>query len=389
MPVRILQIMGGMHRGGVETCLMHFLRKIDRKRFQIQILVHEPQKCEYDDEIYSLGIPIIPCPSYKNPFLYARNFISILVKYGPYDIIHSHVHFYSGFIFLLARMAGVKNLIVHSHNDTRILDFQAKGLRKLYLKSSRKLLEKFATVGLACSKPAAKALYGEDWEKDPRWRLLYCTIDLNPFEKFVKNPSRRTLLNIPSDAFVVGHVGRFTKLKNHRFMLQIFAEIVKKQPSAVLLLVGGGSLMSETRQRVKEMRLQEKVIFAGSRNDVPDILLNCIDVFLFPSLNYEGLPLALLEVQAAGLPCVISDGITEELDIVKPLIQRLPLEASVSTWAEAVLKNYKEPRSITQEEALALIKNSYFNIDNNILNLESLYEELLKNGPDYCLSSKK
>jgi glycosyltransferase involved in cell wall biosynthesis len=381
-PLRILHIIGGMDRGGVETCLMHFLRKIDAKRFQIDILVHEPQKFEYDDELCSLGIPVIRCIDYKNPLLYARKFLSILNEFGPYDIIHSHVHFFSGFIFVLARLAGIRILIVHSHNDTRILDIQGKGLRQLYLKSSRKLLKIFASMGLACSIPAAKALYGEDWERDPRWRILYCTIDLDPFEKFVKNSSWRNLLDIPLNTMVIGHVGRFTELKNHKFLLRIFAEILKRHPSAMLLLVGGGPIMLEIRERVDEMELQEKVIFAGSRSDVPEILLNCIDIFLFPSLNYEGLPLALLEAQAAGLPCVISDGITEELDIVKPLIQRLPLEAPVATWAEAVLNNYKGLHRITQPEALELVKSSYFNIENNILNLERIYEEL-SNGTDY------
>jgi len=200
MAMRILHIMGGMHRGGVEACLMQFLRKIDPQRFQIDIQVHTPIKCDYDEEIQQMGIPIIHCPNYHNPIRYAWNFLRILRKYGPYDIIHSQVHHYSGFIFRLARLAGIRRLVVHSHNDTRIFDCQAKGFRKFYLNLMTAWIQKYASVGLACSREAAYALYGRFWENDPRWQILYCGIELEPFKTCPVDNSIRQKLQIPADA---------------------------------------------------------------------------------------------------------------------------------------------------------------------------------------------
>lgn len=376
MPIRILHIMGGMHRGGVETCLMQFLRKIDRQRFQIDILVHTPQKCAYDHEIAGMGIPIIPCPYYQNPLRYALNFFQILKEFGPYDIIHSHVHHYSGFTLRLARLAGIRRLIVHSHSDTLGLDRRAGGWRKFYLEWMKSWINRFASAGLACSREAAKALYGGNWEKDPRWQVLYCAIDLEPFKISAGGSSVRERLQIPPDAFVIGHVGRFTEAKNHGFLLRIFAEILAQNPLGYLLLVGDGGLMEAIKAEAESLGILDKVIFTGAVSNVPVLLRDAMDLFVFPSL-YEGLPLALLEAQAAGLPCIISSNVSEEGIVVKPLVQRLPLSAPVSVWAETAGRIRKNPnQNISRSEALSLMKNSPFNINVSVKSLEKLYKTI-------------
>jgi glycosyltransferase involved in cell wall biosynthesis len=376
MAIRILHIMGGMHRGGVETCLMHFLRKIDRQRFQIDILVHTTEKCEYDQEIQGIGIPIIPCPYHRNPLRYAWHFSRILKEFGPYDIIHSHVHQYSGFILRLARLAGIRRLIVHSHSNTLALDRQAQGWRKYYLAWMDNWIRRYASAGLACSREAAQALYGSHWEQDPRWRILYCAIDLEPFKTIPVDRSIREKLQIPPEAMVIGHVGRFTEAKNHEFLLRIFVEVLGQYPETYLLLIGDGILMENIQAEARHLGIADKIVFVGSVSNVPYLLRNAMDVFVFPSL-YEGLPLALLEAQAAGLPCIASEAITEEGIIVEPLVQRLPLSAPVAVWAKAAMKYRGNPgQAISPSQALSLMESSPFNINVSVKSLKNLYENV-------------
>jgi glycosyltransferase involved in cell wall biosynthesis len=172
---------------------------------------------------------------------------------------------------------------------------------------------------------------------------------------------------------VIGHVGRFAEQKNHVFLLEIAAEVAKREPKMRLLLLGEGSLRSDIEQKVLEMGLSDRVIFAGTRPDVPEIMGSIIDVFLFPSL-YEGLPLVLLEAQAAGLPCIFSDAIAEETDTVKPLLQRLSLSQPPLDWAHAVLAQQNLPSAITQFDALSLVETSPFNIETSVKKLESIYQ---------------
>jgi glycosyltransferase involved in cell wall biosynthesis len=179
-------------------------------------------------------------------------------------------------------------------------------------------------------------------------------------------------LCIPTNSFVVGHVGRIEEPKNHLFLVEIAAEIAKREPAMRLLLVGDGSLRLNVQRKAAQLGLTDRVIFAGSRSDVPRLILGAMDVFVFPSL-YEGLPLALLEAQAVNLPCIFSDFITNEVEVVKPLIQRMSLSQSASVWAEAVLTARDTMNAIAHSDALALVANSPFNIKNSVKALEDIY----------------
>ena len=238
---------------------------------------------------------------------------------------------------------------------------------------TKRWIAHYASLGLGCSHKAVANLFGLDWHSDPRWRVIYYGINLTPFQKQVDSGFLRAELGIPKDAFVIGHVGRFAEQKNHVFLLEIAAEVAKQEPKMRLLLLGEGSLGSDIKQKVWEMGLNDRVIFAGARPDVPEIMGSIIDVFLFPSL-YEGLPLVLLEAQAAGLPCIFSDVITDETDTVKPLLQRLSLSQPPSDWANAVLAQRNLPPAITPSDALALVETSPFNIETSVKQLESIYQ---------------
>jgi glycosyltransferase involved in cell wall biosynthesis len=361
-----------MHRGGSETWLMHILRHIDRDRFQMDFLVHTTQPRAYNEEIHLLGCKIIPCLYPSKPLLYARNFKRILREYGPYDIVHSHVHYFSGYVLHLAKQAGVPIRIAHSHLDTSLIEAGGGLYKRLYCSLTKWWINRYATLGFGCSRKAATALFGSGWETDPRWQLLYCGIDLTQFQNLVDSVCVRAEFGIPADAFVIGQVGRFFEQKNHTFLVEIAAEVAKREPRMRLLLVGDGPLRPEIEHKIAQLNLTDRVIFAGVRCDVPKLMLGAMDVFLFPSLC-EGLPLVLLEAQAAMLPCIFSDVITEEVEVIKPLMQRLSLSQPASAWAKAVLAARGTAKVITHKDTLAIVENSQFNIKHSVKALEEIY----------------
>ncbi len=369
---RVLHIVGGMNRGGVETWLMHVLRNIDRDQLQMDFLVHTIQPCAYDDELRSLDSKIIPCLYPSHPLRYAYNFRRILKEYGPYDIVHSHVHHFSGYVLYLAKQAGVPIRIVHSHSDTSMVQARARWLRRGYLKLMRQLLDRYATHGLAASRKAAAALFGSNWQSDPRWQLLYYGISLLPFHTVPDPITVRTELNIPTDALVLGHVGRFVEPKNHTLLVDIMAAVVRHKPDTHLLLVGDGPLRPAIEAKVAQSGLSRHVTFAGSRGDVPRLMMGAMDVFVLPSL-YEGLGLVLIEAQAAGLPCVFSDVVPEEVDVVQSLVRRLSLLQPPAEWSTAILALQKNSSFISQLTALQQIEQSRFNIWTSVHHLESIY----------------
>lgn len=370
--IRILHVVGGMNRGGIETWLMHVLRHIDRDRFQMDFLVHTEQPCSYDDEIRAFGSKIISCPRVSQPFLYGSDFKRIIKENGSYDIVHSHVQHFNGYVLGLAKQAGVPIRIAHSHNDTSILETKANRSRKLYFNLTKWLISRYATIGLAVSRPSAQSLFGFHWDEDPRWRVLYCSVDLTPFRQSVDREAVRTQLGISASAFVIGHVGRFQEQKNHEFILHIAGLLAKKDADIRLLFVGDGLLRTEIKEKVDRMNLGDRIILAGVRSDVPQLMVAAMDMFLLPSLH-EGLPLVLLEAQAAGLPCIFSDVITQEVEVVRPLMQRLSLAKTASEWSEEILTTKKNKPKITQTEAYQLVEQSSFNIHNSIKQLEALY----------------
>jgi glycosyltransferase involved in cell wall biosynthesis len=333
--MRILHVLGGLDRGGVETWLVQVLRNIDRSRFQFDFLVHTKKHCAYDDEVRELGSRIIPCPSHSEPLKYAHNFFRILRDDGPFDCVHSHVHHFSGYVMLLARLAGVPMRIAHSHNDTRRAESRSGLLRRAYLASMSLLLQHFATAGLSVGHEAHLALFGHPG--DARWEMQFLGIDLKPYEASVDSAGVRAKLGIPCHHFVVGHIGRFSEQKNHAFVIEIAKAMAARRPDVTFLLVGDGSLRSDIERRIAEYGLKESVKLTGVISNVPEVLKGAIDVFVFPSLH-EGLPLTLLEVQAASVPAVISSDTTTDSIVVPSLITRVDLAATPDAWASALLR---------------------------------------------------
>jgi len=370
-PIRILHVLYKMDRGGAETWLMHILRHMDRQRFQQDLLVHDPSPGAYDAEAQSLGARIIHCPYPTSPWGYARQFRKILTEYGPYDIIHSHLHS-GGFHLFLAAQAGVPVRISHNHSAVFPLWSRLSFSRKSLIKLSYKLIFRYATAGLAASRSSAAGRFGPDWQADPRWQVLYCGIDLNPFVNHFDPSTVRQELGIPAEVLVIGHVGRFDEEKNHPFILEIAGELARTGPDFRLLLVGQGPMRPEIERLADRDGLRDKVIFAGLRTDVPRLLLGAMDVFLFPSL-FESMGLVVLEAQAAGLPCLVSDTVPAEAEVVSPLVRWLSLAEPAARWAEEILaaREVVMPRS----EALKIMAQSPFNIEYSCRELADVYQD--------------
>lgn len=369
---RILQGVGVMDGGGVETWLMHLLRNIDRTRFQIDFLTHTDRPGFYDEEIRSLGGRIFYAGDTSRPWRYVPRLRSLLNEKGPYDAVHSHIHHFNGVVLRAAAQAGVPMRISHSHTDTAGVDAKAGLLRRTYLRLTEHWVSHYATLGLAASHDAAAALYGKDWARDPRWRVFHCAIDLAAFDAPVDRLQVRRELGIPESAFVVGHVGRLTEVKNHAFLLEVMAYMVKDVPGAMALLIGEGPLRSALEEKTRRLGLERNILFAGFQADIPRLMMGAMDLFLFPSL-YEGLPLVLIEAQAAGLPCLISAAVSAEADVFKSLIRRLGLQDGARRWAQEVLRIRQELPTAGKGEALKQMKSSSFDIRSSIRALEEIY----------------
>lgn len=346
--IRILHILPGLQCGGTETWLLHLMETIDRSRYQLDFLIRAPEHCFYEDRFRQLGANIYRVPGKVNgrrrPLRYLYGIRRTLIKTGPYDVIHCHDDFNSGLYVWIAKNVGIPVRIVHSHGDYARSSHREHmvnaGMR--YIKKG--MIKCYATHGLACSAIGASALFGKQWEAELRWQTFFCGLNLKPFKKQVDGAAIRQALGIPAGTFVVGHVGRFTEQKNHKKIISIFGEVIKKYPDAYLLLVGDGSLRPVVEEQAKQLGLLKRVVFAGVRSDVPELMLGAMDVFLFPSLS-EGLGLVLVEAQAAGLPCVISDVIPEEADVVSTLVTRISIACSDEEWAEKILKNVDMARN--------------------------------------------
>jgi glycosyltransferase involved in cell wall biosynthesis len=321
-----------MDRGGIETWLMHLLRRINCSALTFDFLVETARPGMYDGEIRQFGARIIHCERTRHLWSYGRRLARTLKRAGPFDVVHCHSHYFSGLVLAVSAMSGVPLRIAHSHTDMRSRSPDLA--RRLYYSALRASLRRHMTHGIAVSDGSARELFGANYEADTRVQVLPCGIDYSPFLAEACRSDARRELGIPEDAAVIGHVGRFDPEKNHQLLIDAFAMAAQQHARLHLLLVGGGVLKPTLERHILQLGLQTRVTFAGITSDVPSSL-RAMDAFAFPS-KYEGLPLALIEAQAAGLPIVISNTIPGDALIQGHWIRRLPL-GDRNAWATAVL----------------------------------------------------
>ena len=373
-PIHILHVVGKMDRGGVETWLMHLLKRMDRSRYQMDFLTLYSGSGAYDAEIQKLGSRVLPCPVHIPSWKVAREFQHLVSATGPYDIIHCHVGTWSGLVLRLAARAGISVRIVHSHNDTRHRDPNERWWHHVYNTLAGPLIDRYATHGFAVSEQAALAMFGYQWTTDPRWSIIYSAIDLGPFYGAVDRTAMRDLWHLPADAIVIGHVGRFDPQKNHRFLLEIAQRVLQREPRAYFVLVGDGRLRPAMERNAYTLGLRERVRFLGVQTGVAQLMRGLMDVFLLPSL-FEGLGLVALEAQAAGLPLVLADTIPAEVECIHELVNRLSLSQSVDEWASACLRAVRPYSSVHADRCVAQMETTPFSISINMRALMEAYEK--------------
>lgn len=359
--LHVLQVVTKMDRGGLETFVMNMYRNVDRSRVQFDFLCHRDGSFAYDDEIKALGGRIFRVPR-CNPLdpRYLKAIDSFFEGHH-YRVVHSHIDCMSALPLAVAKRHGAIVRIAHSHNSRQ--DRDLKYPLKLVCK---RFITREATDLFACGVDAGRWMFGTD-----DFTVVRNAIDVDAYAFDTARSTRvRRELGIHESTLVVGHVGRFAPAKNHSFILSVFSEVLKLRSDAVLVLVGDGELRSETELRARELGIADSVRFLGVRSDVPD-LMQAMDVFLMPS-HYEGLPLVLVEAQASGLPCVISESIPVDCDLRGSSITRLSLGASFAEWAAMVDRASGETMRIN---GVDIVKRSGFDAQEMAGWLESFYLE--------------
>lgn len=342
---RLLCIVSIMDAGGAETFLMKLYRNIDREKYQMDFAVSSNQEGIYNKEIESLGGRVFFIGTkLDGAFKNAINLYK-LIKREKYDYVLKTSHLSVAAIDLLvAKLAGVKVRVYRSSNSNAT---SSTTIEKISQKVFSFLPRVFANVKIAPSTEAAEYVFGKGCVRKGKAEILKNGLDLNTYcFNEIGREKIREEFSI-SDKFVVGHIGRFNKQKNHIFLIKIFKEIKKINTNAVLLLVGEGELKEEIKEQVKKEGIKNSVIFAGKRKDIPQ-LLSAMDVFVFPSF-FEGMPNTVIEAQSTGLSCLISDSVTKEAKICKN-VEYISLEQSPQEWAEKALSTNNNDREKGKEK---------------------------------------
>lgn len=342
-PIRVLNVVTKMDfLGGLENRLYQNYMAMDRDRVQFDFYTLSKCAGTFDEEMISMGSRIYynEPVSVFNICTTTNNFKSFL-KDHKYNIVHCHMNQWCGFLLKGAMEAGVPVRIAHSRNAFKAISLEniMKGILKLNV-------NRYATHRFAVSREAGVWLFGQ---KAARHGAFYVWPNAIDIDKYRYNPYVRTEMRNElkiENNYTIMHVGTCKRQKNHKFLLTVFAELKKCDPTAKLFLVGGGK-WDKIVSQIKQLDMEQSVTVTGPRQDVHR-LLQAADVFVFPSF-YEGLPGAVLEAQAAGLPCIVSDTITDEVCIT-PLVKQLPLTLGAYKWAQQVLASKRYPREDCEED---------------------------------------
>lgn len=323
-PVRVLHVLTGLSTGGAESFIMNMYRNMDREKVQFDFLLRSDENV-YRDELEQMGSRVYTTASFPRNFIKNAFQTERFFREHRYDIIHVHANalLYT-FALSSAKRNGVSCRIIHSHNAA-MAHMELLPIHTF----NKKRIGKLATDFFACSEDAGKWMFPGDFS------VIHNAIDLNTYAYSPEKRTQvRTQLGIPKDAFVIGHIGRFVKQKNHAFLIETFHEVLQSKPEARLLLVGDGELRPEMEEKVEKLRIADRVIFLGTRKDAADII-NAFDLFVFPSL-YEGLSIAALEAQANGLTIICSGAIPNQI-LFGNNAKKILLSEGPGTWAKHIL----------------------------------------------------
>lgn len=373
---KIVQVFGSLDAGGAESRLMDVFRAIDRNKYEfIFISLDKKANQFYEKEIRDLGGYVIKIASPREACLrqHIRELYSVLfqLKKDGATVVHSHTSYHSGIVLAVAAKAGFKIRIAHarttsSQNNKSIV-------QKMMIRFGKSLIKRFSTYKLALNDETAEALYGR--KVDGRSVIqINNAIDLDRYRE-VK--IAEDLANIPKETIVIGHIGRFQPVKNHRFIIDFFSEFKKSHENSQLLLVGDGPLRSEIEEYVNKHGLKTCVRFLGIRGDIPSILAR-INLFIFPSI-YEGLAGTVLEAQASGVPCLVSDSVSTTVDMGVGLVKFISLNTDKNDWI-LIADDLIQLRKKSFDHIYCGFSEKGFTLENEISDLTEIYENTYYNN---------
>ena len=365
--IRVLQVFHGMDCGGAENMIMNLYRNIDREKVQFDFLVHTKKKCFFDDEIKSLGGRIYHVPYYnvKNHFTYRRILEIFFKKHPEINIVHGHLGSCAHVYLRVAKSFGCFT-IAHSHSvgnrDLTIKSF----LYRLFTLKVRKTADYF----FSCGNDAGLSRFGSNITKSSNYDIIKNAIDINrfSFNEIIRNTIRNEYQL--ENSFVIGHVGRFDEYKNQMFLVDLFINKFLPFHNIKLLLVGDGICCDRINQKIQEYNIEDRVVLTGTKSNVQDYLF-AMDCFAFPS-KFEGLPLTVVEAQTAGLPCILSDNVTSEVDVSKSVtyLPITPESDCYDKWFSEIMKIRNNPYRIN---CLNDVVESGYEIEKSTKYLEDFY----------------
>ena len=326
--IRVLQIIGSLERGGAETFLVNLYRNIDRTKIQFDFAIYEePSENSYYKEVVKLGGRVFFLPPKSKGILNNFRAIQKIVRENNYKTVWKHTEScFRAIDLLAARSAEATQAILHSHNSN------TERIERSIHYILRPFVNLFVTRRFACGDMAGKWMFNRR-----SYEVIHNGIEVENFRCNKEMTNQYCQKFQMQGKVVIGHVGRFHSVKNHKLLIEIFKKYREKTPEAVLLLIGVGDLLPQIQELVREKDLENNVLFLGTRSDIPE-LLQMMDVFIMPSL-FEGFPVTLIEAQAAGLPCVVSSTISREVDVTGN-VSFVDLDASVEVWAERIAEKY-------------------------------------------------
>ncbi|MEE8452408.1 MAG: glycosyltransferase [Thermoguttaceae bacterium] len=373
----ILHVHGRMGRGGAEMRTVEMFRNIDRQKYRFHFCAMSGLPGELDDEIRSLGGIVHRMA--QEPVGFSRR-LRQLIRRHEYDVVHSHLHFYSGYPLKLAAQCGVPVRVAHfrTTRDDVVTTPSRRAARILLSRlvhryatgrMTRRWIDEYATDILGVSRWVLESTWGSQWTDDPRCRVVYDALDPGSFEGASDRRAVCREFGLAESSPLLVHVGRMAEPKNHVRLVSIFAEVVRREPAARLLLIGrtdayrgDHAIERRVRARMAELGIGDRVVFAGERTDVPR-LLKAADLLIFPSL-WEGLGDVVLEARAAGTPVLACD-----LPCVQEIADRLPgvrclsLDESDAKWADwAVRLTGRRPSDLERRTALEFFRHSEFTV---------------------------
>lgn len=365
--IRVLQVMGALDCGGAENMIMNIYRKIDKTKIQFDFVVHTEKKCFFEDEIYEMGGKVYRFPRYKlyNHFQYTEAWSEFFKKHKEYKIIHCHIRSVASIILGIAKKSGIIT-ISHSHSTSN-----GKGISSIIKRILQSKIKYVADYLFACSKESAVWLYGENYANSSRCHIINNAIDVEKFkyDLEIRNEVRKEL-NLQTDTFAIIQTGRFCNVKNHEFSVKLINEYLKKNKNTKLFFAGSGPEEEKILQLVKEKHLDNNVCFLGVRKDINRILQG-MDLFFMPS-KYEGLPVALIEAQAASIPCIVSSNIKAGIYNEK-IVNSIDLNECLERWIDKI-DELKNNNRFDQSEII--VKNK-FDINENTKFLQKFYFSIL------------